>query len=182
MNTNDILGKYHYEKLSSKHDLSKFSCGVDDRDDFLKSDALKQQEKNLNVTYLAIYEDEILGYASILADSITCKEIDKNIPTKYPDYPAVKIGRLAVDEKYKGMHIGTAILDSICKLIKKMSKRLGIGYITLDAYCSARNFYLKNEFRYMQIHNPKKLKRTSKRNPTTSVAMYKNIEKVEELD
>ena len=124
MATNDILSNYHYEKLSPNHDLTKFSCGVDDRDDFLKSDALKQQEKNLNVTYLAVYDDEILGYVSILADSIRCRQIDKNISTKYPDYPAVKIGRLAVDKKYKGMHIGTAILDSICKLIKKMSKKM----------------------------------------------------------
>ena len=134
------------------------------------------------MTYLAIYKDEIIVYVSILADTIRCKSIDKDISTNYPDYPAVKIGRLAVDRKYKGMHIGTAILDSTCKLIRKMSKKLGIGYITLDAYCSARKFYLNNEFKYMKIHNPKKLIRTSKRNPNISVAMYKNIQKVEEID
>ena len=143
-----------------------------------KDDALDQQEKNLNVTYLAIHDNEIIGYVSILADLVKCEKIDKKIQSIYPDYPAVKIGRLAVDEKYAGNHIGTEILDSVSKFIKKLSKNLGIGYITVDAYCNARKFYLNNEFKFMHIHNPKKLKRASKRNKTTSVPMYKNIKKV----
>jgi hypothetical protein len=35
----DIKTGYHYEKLSSEHDLRNFSCGVKDLDDFLKEDA-----------------------------------------------------------------------------------------------------------------------------------------------
>lgn len=69
MNFKTILDNYHYEKLSPKHDLSKFSCGVEDLDEFLKKDALKQQEQNLNVTYLAIFEEKILGYVSISRQS-----------------------------------------------------------------------------------------------------------------
>ncbi|MDO5479476.1 MAG: hypothetical protein Q4G23_09990 [Clostridia bacterium] len=45
MISKDIIENYHYEKLSKKHDLSHFSCGVKDLDDFLKEDALAQQEK-----------------------------------------------------------------------------------------------------------------------------------------
>lgn len=178
MKAKNILENYHYEKLTKDHDLSNFSCGVDDLDEFLKEDALDQQEKNLNVTYLAMYDDEIIGYVSILADLVKCDKLDKNIKAHYSDYPAVKIGRLAVDKKYARMHIGTEILDSISKFIKKLSKNLGIGYITVDAYCSARKFYSNNEFKYMHIHNPKKLKRSAIRNKNTSIPMYKNIEKI----
>lgn len=32
MTIEDIVNNYHYEKLSSKHDLSNFSCGVEDLD------------------------------------------------------------------------------------------------------------------------------------------------------
>lgn len=142
MTAKDILENYHYEKLSSNHDLTKFSCGVDDLDDFLKSDALKQQEQNLNVTYLAKCNDEIVGYVSILADKIECKKINKNIPTKYQDYSSIKIGRLAVDERYKGLGLGNEILASTCELIKDISQELGVKFITVDAYFSACNFYL----------------------------------------
>lgn len=178
MTTKDIINNYHYEKLSSKHDLSKFSCGVKDLDEFLKEDALKQQEKNLNVTYLAIYKTEIIGYVSILADKVECRTITKK-EGKYNYYPAVKIGRLAIDKTYKGIGLGNDILDTICILIKKMSKKLGISFITVDAYCSARKFYLKNEFKYRIIHNPKKLKRNEKRDKTASIHMYKDLKKIQ---
>lgn len=45
MEIKNIIENYYYEKLSSSHDLSKFSCGVKDLDDFLKEDALIYQEK-----------------------------------------------------------------------------------------------------------------------------------------
>lgn len=178
MITEDILENYHYEKLSPMHDLTKFSCGVDDLDEFLKKDALKQQDNNLNVTYLAVWEDEILGYVSILADKVECKKIDKNIPTKYPDYPAIKIGRLAIDERYKGIGLGNEILASICELINDISQELGVKFITVDAYFRACKFYLKNSFIPKKIHNMKKLKRKAKRDNTTSIFMYKSIEKI----
>ena len=72
-----ILDENHYEKLTVNHDLNDFSCGNDDLDEFLKKDALPQQEKNLNVTYLAMRRKEILGFISISADNIRCRDISK---------------------------------------------------------------------------------------------------------
>lgn len=178
MTSKEIIKNYHYEKLDKHHDLSNFSCGVKDLDEFLKEDALKQQEQNLSVTYLAIHDDDILGYVSILADKIECGKIDKTIETKYKFYPAVKIGRLAVDERYKGIGIGNEILASTCAFIKDISKELGISFITVDALCKARKFYSKNSFKQKRIHNPKKLKRRANLDETTSIFMYKKIEKI----
>lgn len=174
----DLIENYHYEKLNKYHDLSKFSCGVKDLDEFLKEDAYNQQEKNLNVTYLAIYKDEVIGYVSLLTDKIKCKQIDKSIQSEYESYPAIKIGRLAVNEKYKGLGLGNKILASISELIKEISEEVGVSFITVDAYCNARKFYLKNSFKQKRIHNSEKLKRKSQRDETTSIFMYKHIKKV----
>lgn len=144
MTRKSILDEYHYEKLTVNHDLNDFSCGNDDLDEFLKKDALPQQEKNLNVTYLAMRRKEILGFISISADNIRCRDISKKVKSIYPNYPAVKIGRFGVSEKYKGQGLGSDMLQTIQKLILKMSKELGISYITLDAYCSARKFLFKS--------------------------------------
>ncbi|MDO5479475.1 MAG: hypothetical protein Q4G23_09985 [Clostridia bacterium] len=118
-----------------------------------------------------------------LADRIQCKTITKKKGI-YPEYPAVKIGRLAIDEKYKGIGLGNDILDTICIMIKKMSKKLGISFITVDAYCTSHKFYLKNEFEYGCLLNSliartKKLKRTALRNKTASIHMYKDIRKIQ---
>lgn len=40
MNTKEIINNYHHEKLSAEHDLSNFSCGVKDLDDFLNLSCL----------------------------------------------------------------------------------------------------------------------------------------------
>ena len=45
MDSKEIIENYHYEKLSAEHDLSDFSCGVDDLDEFLKDYALREQEE-----------------------------------------------------------------------------------------------------------------------------------------
>ena len=106
-----------------------------------------------------------------------CKKINKKLAI-YSQYPAVKIGRLAVDKKYQKYGIGSAILTSTSLLIKEMSKDLGIAFITIDAYYIAKTFYLKNSFKLMKVHNIAKLKRASEHDNTISIPMYKNIKKI----
>ena len=69
-------------------------------DDFLKNDACDQQSKNLNVTYLAKYQDDIVGFFSLISDIIKLKDIECEYDFPYGTCPAIKIGRFAVNEKY----------------------------------------------------------------------------------
>ena len=46
-----IKNEYIIDKLNEKSDLDTFSCGLEDMDEFLKNDALNQQNENLSVTY-----------------------------------------------------------------------------------------------------------------------------------
>ena len=71
-----IKENYRFEILSDKHDLSKFNCGVVDLNNFLKYDALNQQDMNLNLTHLVICDDEIIGFVSLLTDTIKLKTIE----------------------------------------------------------------------------------------------------------
>ena len=178
MEIKEIKNNYHYEKLSSKHDLSRFSCGVKDLDEFLKLKALKEQEEHLSVTYLAIYQEEILGFITILNDNIPYNIVKNNVETKYKSYPSVKIGRLGVNIKFKGLHFGTMILDDISRDIKELSEEIGIKFIVVDSYCHARKFYLKNSFTSMNLHNPKKVKRVSLKNKNKTVTLFKDINKI----
>ena len=60
-----IKENYRFEILTNQHDLSKFNCGVEDLNNFLKYDALNQQDMNLNLTHLVICDDEIIGFVSL---------------------------------------------------------------------------------------------------------------------
>lgn len=74
-----IKKNYQFETLSEEHDLSKFESDSNDLNDFLKEDALKQQKNKLNITKLITCDGKIIGYFSLLTDTISLKDIREDI-------------------------------------------------------------------------------------------------------
>ena len=176
MNNNYILENYKIEKLTPKHNLIEFGCGNDKLDDFLKYDALEQQNNRFNVTYLAIYNGIILGFYSLLADNIKLKNVDFDIPKEYKNAPAIKIGQLARDLRFRDMGFGSELLDQACNDIKTQANNFGIKYVTVDSFVGVRHFYEENDFKYVSNSNLKKIKKAEINNPTQLVGMYKNVD------
>ncbi len=52
-------------RASDRAELDVFECGDDDLNGFLRDDALRLQERNTVVTYLALYDGELVGYVSL---------------------------------------------------------------------------------------------------------------------
>ena len=102
-------------------------------------------------------QNKTAAYFSLLADKITFNpeekgvwnKLNRNIPNqkRRRSYPAVKIGRLAVNEEYSGAGLGTFILDNI-KYAFANVRRLGCRFVTVDALSTAVNFYQKNGFQF----------------------------------
>ena len=148
-------------------------------DNFLIDDVLNQQKEHLNVTYLAYCNSKLLGFFSLLTDNIRVNHIKEKINETYNVYPAVKIGRFAINKKYQSIGFGTILLDNICKNIQEdISEKVGTRFITIDAYCKVVDFYFKNEFKNQKIKNIEKLKRTAKRNEKTTIPLYKDIKRL----
>jgi len=192
MKIEEIKEKYHFENLTEEHDLSEFDCGDDDLNDFLKNDALKQQKSRLNVTKLILYDRKIIGYVSLLTDTLVLKNIQdekiqlniKNqleIKSKNKNISAVKIGRLALDEKYSGKGLGSHILRNILTNLKIISeKEIGFRFIIVEGYAKSFNFYVvKNGFEYLKkdYKNIKNIDFISKRDPTKRFYLYFDLEK-----
>ncbi|MDE6239310.1 MAG: GNAT family N-acetyltransferase, partial [Muribaculaceae bacterium] len=109
--------------------------------EFLFEDAKHFQRELMAVTYLLEYieHNRTAAYFSLLADKITFNpdekgiwnRLNRNIPNskRRRSYPAVKIGRLAVNEEYSGEGVGTFILDNI-KYAFSNVRRLGCRFIT----------------------------------------------------
>lgn len=178
MNKKVLLEEYTIEKLNKNHNLNDFYCKYDSLNRFLKHNAYEEQKNNFNVTYLAIYDDIIVGYFSLLTDYIQLKKVNFPKEKSFENAPAIKIGRLAIDKKYERKGLGTSLLDVINNQIKDISNNVGIKYITVDAYVSARIFYENNEFEYILNIDKEKIKKAEKRDPTSSIVMYKDIKKL----
>ena len=143
-------------KLSELETLKQFDCGDEDLNEFLMNDARFYDEQMLAHTYVFMDDKEIVAYYCLLNDKISQTDLDKslwrklrkNIPHEkhYDSYPAVKIGRFAVSQKYAGQSIGTSIIDSIKLKLFENSEYSACRFLTVDAYRGAILFYEKNGF------------------------------------
>lgn len=135
--------------------IEHFDCGDDDLNAFLLSDSKLFLKRLLSVTYLLFDGEKLIGYFSLSNDKISLAETSKaswrRVKKLFPhskhrsDYPAIKLGRLAISKEYQHLSIGSAVID----LIKGMfvsNNRTGCAFITVDALTSAIPFYIKNDF------------------------------------
>ena len=145
-------------RLGMDHSLSDFDCGNHDLNEFLMNDAKEYQKRLIAVTYLVKYHDKITAFFSLSNDKLSIKDSDKSTWRKvkklFPhnkhrgDYPAVKVGRLAVGRQYQGYDIGTRILDFI-KYNFIDRNRTGCAFVTVDALKASVDFYSKNKFKML---------------------------------
>ncbi|MCM1532190.1 MAG: GNAT family N-acetyltransferase [Bacteroides sp.] len=146
-------------QLGSDTTIKPFQCAENDLNDFLFEDAKHFQKELMAVTYLLEdpLENVTVAYFSLLADKISFNPEEKSVwnklnrqipnPKRRKNYPAVKIGRLAVNEKFAGNGVGTFVLDNI-KYVFTTVKRLGCRFLTVDALNSAVRFYERNGFQF----------------------------------
>lgn len=184
-----IKDNYIFETLSEDHDLSKFECECDDLNDFLKKDALKQQKEKLNLTKLITCDGEIIGFVSLLSDSIKLKIINDNSVkltikeklniSENNRIPAIKIGRFAIDKKYSGQGLGSHILKSIILNIKDISeKEVGLRFIVVEGYASAYTFYVEhNNFNSLKKdeNDIKKIDKIIEHSPERTFYLYLDL-------
>ena len=145
-------------RLTQDYEFKSFDCGNQDLNSFLLSDSKAYAKRLLSVTYILETDEDIVAYFSVSNDKISVPDSDKatwrKIKSLFPhskhrsDYPAVKIGRLAVNGKYRNNGIGSDILDFVKDLFIT-DNRTGCSFVTVDALREAIPFYQKNGFKYL---------------------------------
>ena len=146
-------------KLTSSHDVSQFDCGDDDLNEFLRDNALNFTEKRIANTYVLEDNGRIAAFFCLLNDKVSqqeaannkWKKLKKGFPEgkQFSSYPAIKIGRFAVSSLYRGLYLGTILMDKIKKMLNSNSYYSAFRYLTVDAYISAVEFYEKNKFKVL---------------------------------
>jgi GNAT superfamily N-acetyltransferase len=155
MNKDDIV----LRRLGENDTISKFDCGDEDLNDFIYSDAMLYFKVRLATTY--VLEDkktkDTIGYFSLAYDRISLTDFPSNSAYNrfrkqffaqgkmFKSYPALKICRLATDQKYHDEGVGTMMVNMIVASYQSDSKA-GCRFITVDAYANALPFYYKQGF------------------------------------
>ena len=98
---------------------------------------------------MCLYDNKVIAFFSLSADSI---KLNKKLEISYRNYPAIKIGRLAVHKYFQRMHIGSILIDWIIGFCLELRKDIGVRFISVDAYNQEKtiSFYNKNLFEALQ--------------------------------
>lgn len=148
--------------------MKPFDCEEEDKDlkEFLFDDALNYLKQLLAVTYIIEDDTNTIAYFSVSNDKISItevasksfwkKQVSKTLHFEkrgLNNFPAVKIGRLAVNQNYQRQGIGKMIIDWVKESFTNKNKT-GCLFIIVDAINREKtiNFYKTCGFDFL---NPK---------------------------
>lgn len=109
--------------LNGEHDHSVFNCGSKSLDGYLRQQVTQDNRRRITACFVALDADsKIAGYYTLASASLLLSglpaDIGKMLP-RYPSVPAVRLGRLAVDQNFQGQGLGGALLaDALDRAIR----------------------------------------------------------------
>lgn len=145
------VSEWIIEKLDKKqHARDTFDCGEEVLNVYLKMRANQEQNKNLNVTYVAVSKKAqrpkpVVGYYTLTNSALSMYCVDpairRHIPPTY-DIPTVKIGRFATHKEIHRQGIGSLMLRDACRKLVEISAYSGIKGLEVFAKTeAAAQFY-----------------------------------------
>jgi GNAT superfamily N-acetyltransferase len=136
------------EKLNPTQDLSQFRCGEPELDDWLKRRAHQNKESGASRSYVVCVGRQVVGYYALAAGAAAHRDAPGRVRRNMPNpIPVMVIGRLAMDSKFQGRGIGTALLKDAVLRTVQAAEIAGIRAILVHAINeSAKRFYEKLGF------------------------------------
>ena len=135
--------------LEAAHERAPFASGTTALDDYFQRQVTQDMRRRVTACFVALtHEQRVVGYYTLASSSLLLLElpaaIGKKLP-RYPSVPAVRMGRLAVDQNFKGQGLGGALLADA--LDRAANAEIAAYALVVDAKdASATNFYLHHGF------------------------------------
>ena len=140
------------EPLAPHHDRSAFNCGNEQLDRYLYSVASQDRKRNVAIPYILLDREhqKIIGYYTLSMSGIDLESLPQKIANKLPKYPIVGvtlIGRLAVDNNYRGAGWGKLlIMDALYRSLDASKSTASFAVIVDAIDDEAVKFYRRFEF------------------------------------
>ena len=146
---NDLI----VEPIGKHHNRGGFSCGYEALDQYLKKQATQDARRMVAAPFILTRESDrktILGYYTLSAFGIALQDLPDEVVKKLPAYPIVPVtllGRLAIDQRYKGQRLGEFLLIDALKRAFRQSSQIAAAAVIVDAIDEkASGFYRHFEF------------------------------------
>ena len=101
--------------LNTDHHRKSFDCGEPSLNTYLHRYARQNIKNRINKVFIASPVDSvesIVGYYTLSAGSMSTDDLPLIQKRRLPNYPVpvALLGRLAVDKRYQGEHLGSVLL------------------------------------------------------------------------
>ncbi len=143
------MSRYVCESLGKHHHRQRFDCGVEVLNDYLVRIASQDIKRKAAAVFVLAPETEtarVAGYYTLCSTSIELAQmpasLSKRLP-RYPEVPAILIGRLARDISFPG--IGSLLLADALARCVRVASEIAAAVVVVD---------IKNEYvgRFYQRH------------------------------
>ena len=135
--------------LRDGDDRASFRSDNPDLDRFLQQFAGQNQFRHhLGVTYVAVDDRTIVGFATVAAAHIEIDGLPTTMRRQLPGYPlpVLRLARLGVDRSAQGQGIGLQLLRFVLRLATRMADDYGCVGVVVDGKPDAVAFYAKYGF------------------------------------
>lgn len=122
--------------LTAAHILESFACSDAGLDEWLKRRALAQQASGASHTFVVADPGRLVhGYYAIAAAAISQATIARSVQRGAPDsIPVMVLTRLAVDQRARGIGLGTALLRDAVHRAAAVSRNAGVRVLLVHAF------------------------------------------------
>jgi ribosomal protein S18 acetylase RimI-like enzyme len=134
----DASPRFRIEPLDpEKHDRGRFSCGVEQVDQYFRKTANKlMQAGNTSVYVMVGPEGDVAGFYAMNAHAVHYEDLPNRYKRTAPGHgsiPAVYISMIGRDERYRGQEIGGDLLvDALCRASRASRSGYAAAVIMLD--------------------------------------------------
>jgi len=135
--------------LNASHDRAAFNSGSEPLDRYLREQVTQDIRRRVAACFIALADGQsIAGYYTLASASLLLADLPsstgKKLP-RYPTVPAIRMGRLAVDQAFKGQGLGGALLaDALERAARSEIAAYALMVDAKDAAAAA--FYRHHSF------------------------------------
>jgi len=139
-------------RLEEQDEVELFDCGDEPLNNYLRRHAwANQQKSSIGVTYVAVEEaapHTVLGYFTLATSSVPRNAFPKKYVRGLPAYdlPLILLARLAVDRRFSGKGLGSALLSEAFKVAMRVADEVGCRGIIADVYRERIDWYARYGF------------------------------------
>ena len=137
------------DSLDLSSDRSGFECGVTPLDRYFQTQVSQDIKRRVTACFVATdAHGQIAGYYTLASASVLLADLPQALAKKlprYPSVPAVRMGRLAVDQTFKGEGLGAALLADALR--RAVTAEIAAYAFVVDAKDeTAASFYAHHGF------------------------------------